>query len=92
MSLGRSQCAVVSLPGSILVVGGYDGSAAIDTTTEALSLQTMSFAPGPTMLTARVGCAVLALPHDHSPRRALVVGGTDGTLILSTTEVLTAAG
>ena len=76
ISLGRSLCAVVSLPGSILVVGGYDEHAV--NTTDALSLNTVTFAAGPTMLTAREGCAVLALPHDHSPRRALVVGECDG--------------
>ena len=90
MSLGRSDCASISLPGSILVVGGHDGHTSTDTT-EALSLQTMSFAAGPTMLTARRGCAVLALPQGHSPRRALVVGGLDSTAHLTTTEVLTAA-
>ena len=51
----------------------------------------MIFASGPTMLTARSGCAALALPQDFSPRRALVVGGRLGTYRLSTTEVLTAA-
>ena len=94
MSLGRSWCAVVSLPGSILVVGGcacgYDDRGAVDTT-EALSLQTMYFAVGPTMRTVRAGLAALALPQDHSPRRALVVGGNSGTSYLATTEVLTAA-
>ena len=92
MSLGRSDCAVVSLPGSILVVGGYDGRDAVDTT-EAFCLQTMSFAAGPRMLMARQGCAALALPQGHSPHRALVVGGSnlDSFMHIATTEVLTAA-
>ena len=91
MSMGRSFCAVVSLPGSILVVGGYGEAAA--KTTEALCLQTMTFAAGPTMLTARSSCAALALSQDHSPRRALFMGGSDGTdeSDLATTDVLTAA-
>ena len=90
MSLGRSDCAVVSLPGSILVVGGYDGRGAVDTT-EALSLENMIFSAGPTMLTARKGCAALALPQDHSPRCALILGGRrGGTSNVSTTEVLSA--
>ena len=87
MSLGRAWCTVVSLPSSILVVGGYFGGG-ITNTTEALSLQTMTFAPGPAMLTARSECAVLALPQDQSPRHALVVGGRFQSNI-SSTEVLT---
>ena len=94
MSLGRSDCAVISLPGSILVVGGSNGRTITDTT-DALSLQTMSFAVGPTMLAARSGCAALALSQDHSPRRALVVSGRDSDRFyypsLTTTEVLIAA-
>ena len=92
MSLARSNCAVVSLPGSILVVGGNHGRADMDTT-EALSFKTMTFSAGPTMLTAREGCAAFALPQDHSPRRALVVSGYDVCYSsLYSTEVLTAAG
>ena len=87
---GRSSCAIVSLPGSILVVSGYNGSTYMDTV-EALSLQTMTFAAGPTMLTERAGCAALALPQDHSPRRALIVGGFNRTSYLVTSEILTAA-
>ena len=92
MSLGRYMCAAVSLSGSILVAGGYDGRASVDTT-EALSLETMTFAAVPTMLTKRRGCAALVLLQDHSPRCALVVGGYDNRLFSpATTEVLTAAG
>ena len=72
-------------PGGRWLLGGD-----VADTTEALSLQT--FAPGPTMLTARCECATFALPQDRSPRRALVVGGRyDGFSHLATTEVLTAA-
>ena len=60
MSLGRWWCTIVSLPGSILVVGGHAGGGAVDTT-EALSLQTISFSAGPKMLTLRVGCAAFVL-------------------------------
>ena len=81
---------MVSLPGSILVIGGRftcdDGE-----TTEAFSLKTMTFEAGPTMLTAHRECAAFVLPQDHSPRRALVVGGGGGASYLATTEVLTTA-
>ena len=90
MLLARSNCAIVLLTGSILVVGGQ-GRRTYTDTTEALSLQTMTFAAGPAMLAVRSGCAALALPQDHSPRHALVVGGRDMPSHLSTTEVLTAA-
>ena len=89
MSLGRSRCAVVSLSGLILVDGGYDGRAAVDTT-EALSPQTMSFSAGPTMLATRAACAVFMLSQGRSPRRTLVLGGFGGTSDLSSSEVLTA--
>ena len=91
MSSGRAGCAVVSLSGSILVVGGYDGNATVNTTDD-VSLQTMTIAAGPMILTARSGCAVLALPHDQSPRRTLVVGGCGGTFELLTTDMLMTAG
>ena len=92
MSYGRSECALASLPGSIVVISGWVGRAAVGDTTEALPLQTMTFAAGPTMLAARVGCAAMALPQDYLPCRALVVGGCGrGFSLLATTEVLTAA-
>ena len=90
MSLARSLCAVILLPGSILMAGGCDDRAYIDTT-EALSLGTMHFAMGPTILTEPTGCAALALPQDHSSHRALVVGGYDGVSYLATIKVLTTA-
>ena len=90
ISLGRSQCAVVSLPGLIIFIGGHHGRATVNTT-EAPSLQTMYFAAGPTVLTPRQGCAALVLPQDHSPRRAFVMGGHRGTSSLFTTNVPTAA-
>ena len=91
MSLGRSWCAVLSQPGSVLVVGGLDDDDDELNTTEFLSLLTMIFAAGPTMLTERAGSAALALPQDQSPRRALVMGGRVETGSLSTAEVLMAA-
>ena len=91
MTLGRWWCAVVSLPGSILMVGGYAGGAATNTV-EALSLESMTFAAGPTMRTARSGYAASVLPQDHSPRRTLIVGGRDGTSESFTAKVLTTAG
>ena len=91
MLLGRSSCAVVSLPGSILVVGGYMyvGNARTNTA-GVLSRLTMIFPAGPTMLAAHSARAALALSQDHSPRRAFVVGGRDATSNLSAAEVLTA--
>ena len=89
MSMGRYACAIVSLPGSILVVSGLDADAETNTT-EALSLRTMTFAAGPTMLTARYGCAAFVMPQDHSSCRALVVGGINRGSNLPTTEVLAA--
>ena len=52
-------------------------------TTEALTLQAMSFAAGPTMLTALSRCATFALTQEHSPRRTLVVGGRGATYRLA---------
>ena len=88
MSLARSMSTVLSLPGSILVV---DGGGAAEKTTDALPLKTMTFAAGPTKLTARAGCVAFVLPQDHSPRRALFVGGHAEIDFLSTTGVLMAA-
>ena len=93
MSPGRASCAVISLSGSILVVGDYDGHAVVKTTVlgrDALSFQTMTFAAGPAMRTARERCAASILPQDHSPRCALVAGGRGGTSLLATREVLPA--
>ena len=90
MSRARANCAVVSLPGSILVVGGCAGGGSVDTT-EALSLETISFAAGPAMVTARHGRAAFVLPQDNSPRRALAVCGCSRASFMATTEVLTAA-
>ena len=73
------------MPGSIPVVGGCDAGARTNTT-EALSLHTIYFAVGPMMLTARFRCAALGPPRDHSPRRALVVGGDSETSNLATTH------
>ena len=59
MFLGRAWCAVVSLPGSILVVGGSNSSHTPVDTTEALPLQSMSFSVEPRMLAgARWVCRV----------------------------------
>ena len=80
----------VSLSGSIMVVGGWDNRSTVKAT-EALSLQTMTFAVGPTMLTTHQNIAVFALLQDFSSCCALVVGGYYNSC-LSTTEVLTASG
>ena len=89
MSVGRSAFVVVSLSGLIIVVGGYAGNDGLNMI-QAIFFPTMAFAAGPAMLTVRSGCAALALLRDRSPRRILIVGGSDATSIMVTTEVLTA--
>ena len=80
---------------SQVVVGGNSsgniGNARTDTS-GALSFYIMYFATMPTILTARSGGAALALPHDHSRRRALIVGGYGVTPMMGTTEVIKTAG
>jgi hypothetical protein len=83
----RYECSAVALDARrILVVGGCDESVSTLKTTEILDVATMTFAPGPDMLSARYGCSAVALLEN--PRRALIVGGCDGTGSLNTTEVL----
>ena len=100
MSLGRYLCATVSLPGSILVVGGWHGSrrcgghggGSLPPGGDFRGWANDSSAHG-TLWMRRVGAAAKPL---HSRRRALVVGGYGEASIcrmLTTTEVyvLTAA-
>ena len=91
MCFARSYCVIISLHGSVLVVGGYDGNVHMNTM-YVFSLELMTFAAGSTMLTERSGCAAFAPPQDHSPRHALVAGGRIMRSSLSSTEVLTAVG
>eukprot|EP00628_Pelagophyceae_sp_CCMP2097_P034198 CAMPEP_0184284062 /NCGR_PEP_ID=MMETSP0977-20130417/65985_1 /TAXON_ID=483370 /ORGANISM="non described non described, Strain CCMP2097" /LENGTH=546 /DNA_ID=CAMNT_0026590073 /DNA_START=1 /DNA_END=1642 /DNA_ORIENTATION=+ len=69
------QLAAVALDARrIVVVGGHDGTSRVSTT-EIFSLDTMAFAPGPTMATPRNGCAAIALDE----RRIMVAGGYSGS-------------
>jgi hypothetical protein len=86
----RYWCAAVLHGSSVVVFGGSDGDAGLNTT-EVLDLDavgtTETFTAGPTMATSRVGCAVVRLDE----RRVLVVGGSDVTSpagSLDTTELL----
>jgi hypothetical protein len=87
LAFSRVGCAAVLLDaGRILVVGGHrnmSGDSGLSTT-EIFSLDTMAFAPGPTMAVPRYGCAAIAL-DEH---RVLVAGGDSSSGCLATTEVL----
>jgi hypothetical protein len=84
-------CGAAVLHGrSIVVFGGVNGSTVFNTT-EVLDLDagtTEAFKAGPTMATARLGCAAVRL----DARRVLVVGGSDNRASpagsLDTTEIL----
>ena len=94
MAAAREGCAAVVPPGGscALVVGGCDDENSLSTSsTELFNLGTMTFEPGPQMLSPRGGCAAVVL----DARRILIIGGNsdsisfgyDGTN-LATTEVL----
>mmetsp|Transcript_12349 Transcript_12349/g.37215 ORF Transcript_12349/g.37215 Transcript_12349/m.37215 type:complete len:170 (-) Transcript_12349:290-799(-) len=80
----------------LLVVGGFDRSGASDTSEVAAvawafregaghyDVERVVFSPGPRMARRRGGCAVAQLDAGH----ALVVGGSDGSSRLRSTEVL----
>jgi hypothetical protein len=86
----RCWCAAVLHGRSVVVFGGCDPTATFDTT-GVLDLgagTTKAFTAGPTMATARLGCAAVRL----DARRVLVVGGAGGggsyKGALYTTEIL----
>jgi hypothetical protein len=87
----RYWCATVLHGRSVVVFGGRVGKAALNTT-EVLNLDagaTGGFTAGPTMATARAGCAAVRL----DARRVLVVGGSYGPASpaarsMDTTEIL----
>jgi hypothetical protein len=86
-------CSAVALenPRRALIVGGRGpGSDSVFVnTTEVLHLDTMAFSRGPTMCTARLGCAAVPLGGGDSRGSCLVIGGSDeGGVKLNTTEVL----
>jgi len=83
----RSMHASVLLsPHQLIVVGGTDGTKALQTT-EILNLGTMGFEMGPRLGTKREGCAAVKLDDE----RMLVVGGFDGSSSLNSTEILNLA-
>jgi hypothetical protein len=83
MGTGRSGCAVVVGGGRVVVVGGYVGGSALNTTL-LFDAQTMAFTDGPNLLTGRENCAVVLVDED----RVLVMGGFNGGVPLNTTEIL----
>jgi hypothetical protein len=85
MGTGRLNCAAVSAGGRVVVVGGWSGGSALDTTL-LLDAQTMAFTDGPNLLAKRRGCAAVLIDAD----RLLVVGGCSGIGRgwLNTTEIL----
>ena len=74
----------------VLVAGGLGGQAFLFgdvshlTSTEILDISSMTFSAGPRLLTARMGCAAVALDD----RRVMVIGGFSDGEHLTTTEVL----
>jgi hypothetical protein len=83
MGSARDACAAVSAGGRVVVVGGFVGVSALNTTL-LLDTQTMAFTAGPNLLAKRQGCAAVLLDAD----RVLVVGGYAGGQYLNTTEIL----
>ncbi|KAJ1459202.1 hypothetical protein M885DRAFT_613725 [Pelagophyceae sp. CCMP2097] len=83
MSAARVYCSAVAAGVRVIVFGGLlDRSAS--STTEVLDMQTMAFAAGPDMLTARYCHAAVQMDGN----RLLVVGGRDGDgEDLNTTEI-----
>ena len=87
----RTWCAAVLHGRSVVVFGGRDDNAVLNTT-EVLDLDgagttEASSTAGPTMATARQGCAAVRL----DARRVLVVGGSDSISVagsLDTTVIL----
>merc|ERR1719183_545536 len=97
MGTRRNACAASLLDSNrLLVIGGSDGCSDLDST-ELLDLNAMTFTAGPRMGTRRNFCAT-ALLHPSSgaalPGTApgggllLVLGGSDGSSSLDSTEVL----
>ncbi|CAE8589989.1 unnamed protein product [Polarella glacialis] len=94
MGTRRNACAASLLDrGRLIVIGGSDGCSDLDTT-EVLDLASMTFSAGPRMGTRRNFCATATLPVPGSANGAaggnllLVLGGSDGSSSLDSTEVL----
>jgi hypothetical protein len=87
MASPRYGCATVTLDEHriIMVVGGSSDSGQTLNTTEVLDVRTMAFAPGPSMGSARWGCAAVQVDARH----VLIIGGWDSSdAALATTELL----
>jgi Kelch motif len=73
--------------GEILIAGGNDGSSVSNAlnSTEFYNPATKTFAPGPSMITARFGAGAALLPNG----KVLIAGGLDGSTPggLSSTEI-----
>lgn len=80
----RNNCAAVLNGRNVYVIGGYDGEAHSQATTEVLNLDTMVFSKGPAMHSIRSNHAAIRLDAN----RILVVGGHTTQNCLNTTEIL----
>ncbi|CAE7886092.1 kel-10 [Symbiodinium microadriaticum] len=91
MGTCRNACAASLIDSQrLLVIGGSDGGSDLDST-ELLDLGSMTFSAGPRMSTRRNFCATALLQPGTStaPRGLLLVlGGSDGSSSLDSTEVL----
>jgi len=91
MGTRRNACAASLIDSQrLLVIGGSDGGSDLDST-ELLDLGSMTFSAGPRMSTRRNFCATALLQPGTStaPRGLLLVlGGSDGSSSLDSTEVL----
>ncbi|CAK9045082.1 Kelch-like protein 17 (Actinfilin) [Durusdinium trenchii] len=88
MGTRRNACAASLIDHHrLLVIGGSDGCSDLEST-ELLDLTTMSFSAGPRMSTRRNFCATALLQPSGSKGLLLVLGGSDGSNSLDSTEVL----
>jgi len=88
MGTRRNACAASLIDTHrLLVIGGSDGGSDLDTT-ELLDVTTMTFSAGPRMSTRRNFCATALLQPAGGKGTLLVLGGSDGSNSLDSTEVL----
>mmetsp|Transcript_43639 Transcript_43639/g.79571 ORF Transcript_43639/g.79571 Transcript_43639/m.79571 type:complete len:333 (+) Transcript_43639:14-1012(+) len=91
MLQARGGCAAALLDAErVIIVGGFDGTNRL-ASTEILNLETMTFAPGPSLSTARSGHVCLSV-GEEGYERPIVFGGFDGRSYLSTGEILVGMG
>ena len=84
MLAARSQLSAATLlDGTVLMAGGYDADGRVLASTEVFDAVKGESAAGPDMTTARAGHQAYALAGNGA---VLIVGGTDGKNVLSTSE------